>query len=131
MVWSAIYYLLFVLVVFKRWQITQHDFVIVFLNLPLDIEFYMELLLRINKLSQVTKLLKIFYGLKQSFQLWFKALAHLFTSLRFFLLFFEFSIFTGSYRRMYLIVAVYVDDLLIFSLKGSKTPAKLVNELGN
>ena len=42
----------------------QHDFVIIFLHSLLDIEFYIKLLLKINKLNLMIKLLKILYGLK-------------------------------------------------------------------
>ena len=128
---SAIYHLLFALAVLGGWQVTQHDFVTAFLNPPLDIELYMELPPGIGKLGQVAKLLKTLYGLKQSLRLWFEALAHLFTSLGFSLLPFELSIFIRSYGGMYFIITIYVDDLLIFGLKGSRAPAKLVKELKN
>ena len=72
---SATYCFLLVLVVLGNWQVTQHDFVTAFFNLPLDIELYMELLPGIGKPGQVAKLFKILYGLKQSPRLWFEALA--------------------------------------------------------
>ena len=128
---SATYRLLLALAVLGGWQVTQHDFVTAFLNPPLDTELYMELPPEIGKPGQVAKLLKTLYGLKQSPRLWFEALARLFASLGFSQLPSEPSIFTGSYRGAYLIVAVYVDDLLIFGPQSSKAPAKLAKELGN
>ena len=91
----------------------------------------MELPPGIGKPGQVAKLLKTIYGLKQSFRLWFEALARLFALLGFSQLPSEPSIFTGSYRGTYFIVAVYVDDLLIFSLQGSRAPAELAGKLGD
>ena len=129
MVRSATYRFLLVLAVLGNWQVTQHDFVIAFFNPPLDTELYMELLPGIGKPSQVAKLLKTLYGLKQSPQLWFEALARLFVSLGFFLLPSEPSIFTGTYKGTCIIVTVYVDNLLIFGPQGSKTPAELTREL--
>ena len=129
MVRSAIYCFLLVLAVLKDWQVTQHDFVTAFLNLPLDTEFYIELLPGIGKLSQVAKLLKIIYSLKQNFQLWFETLVYLFALLGFFQLSFEPFIFIGSYKGTYFIVAVYIDDLLIFGLQGSRALAELVRKL--
>ena len=61
---STTYRFLLILAVLGDWQVTQHDFVTAFFNPPLDTEFYMELLPRIGKSSQVAKLLKIIYGLK-------------------------------------------------------------------
>ena len=131
MVRSVTYCLLLVLVVLGNWQVIQHDFVTVFLNLLLDTELYMELPPGINKPGQVAKLQKTFYGLKQSPRLWFEALARLFALLGFSQLLSEPSIFIGCYGGAYLIIAVYVDDLLIFGPQGSKAPAELARELGN
>ena len=128
---SATYRLLLVLAVLGNWQVIQHDFVTAFLNPPLDTELYMELPPGIGKPGQVAKLLKTLYGLKQSPRLWFEALARLFASLGFSPLPSEPSIFTGSYRGTRIIVAVYVDDLLIFGPQGSKAPAELARELGH
>ena len=128
---SAIYCLLLILAVLRDWQVTQHDFVTAFFNPPLDTELYMELLPGIGKPGQVAKLLKIIYGLKQSFRLWFEALVRLFALLGFSQLSSEPFIFTGSYRGMYLIVAVYVDDLLIFGPQGSRALAELARKLGD
>ena len=109
----------------------QYNFVIIFFNPSLDIELYMELSSRINKSNQIIKLLKIIYNLKQIFWLWFKALIHLFILLKFFQLFFEFFIFIGSYKKMYFIVAIYVNKLLIFNLQNNKTFAELIKKLKN
>ena len=91
----------------------------------------MELPPGIGKLGQVAKLLKTFYGLKQSPRLWFEVLASLFASLRLHQLSSELSIFAGSYGGSYLIITIYVDDLLIFGPQGSKAPAKLAKKLGD
>ena len=128
---TATYRFLLVLAVLGDWQVTQHDFVTAFLNPPLDTELYMELLPGIGKPGQVAKLLKTIYGLKQSPRLWFEALARLFALLGFSQLPSEPSIFTKSYRGTYLIVAVYVNDLLIFGPQSSITPAELIRKLRN
>ena len=111
-------------------QVTQHDFVTAFLNAPTDAELYMELPPGINRPRKVAKLLKTLYGLKQSPRLWFQALGQALKDLGLHQLPSEPSVFAGIYQKVWIVIAVYVDDLLIIGPADGNASADLAQKLG-
>ena len=129
MVRSATYRLLLILAVVGDLQIIQHDFVTAFLNAPTDAELYIELPPEINRPKKVAKLLKTLYGLKQSLRLWFQALRQALKDLGLYQLPSEPSVFAGIYQKVWIVVAVYVDNLLIIGPTDGNAPADLAQKL--
>lgn len=100
------------------WDIIQLDILTAFLNARLKNKVYMELPERSNEEGDmVAKLNRALYGLKQSPREWYLTLKEWLESEGYCHIESDYSVFIN--RKTHLIVTVYVDDLLIFGLKGS------------
>lgn len=104
---------LFALSAKEHWHVHQMDVVGAFLNGNLKEEIYMEPPegLDIPK-SKALRLLKTLYGLKQSGREWYHEINNSFHDLGFTRTQSDHSVYTNTGEK--LIIAIYVDDLLIF-----------------
>src|ERR1700733_3648096 len=96
-------------------DIDQMDVTTAFLHPELDEEIYMELQRGFRLNGKTCRLKKSIYGLKQASRAWNKKLDKLLKELRFAQSNFDTCIYYNRENGKILIIAVYVDDLLILS----------------
>ncbi len=103
---------LFAITANKRLHLHQHDEVAEFLNSNLDTEVYIEQpeMFHNRNYSQVLRLRRSFYGLKQSARLWFDLFAEEMRALGFYQSQYDTALFLDG-KSTY--VAIYVDNLQI------------------
>ncbi|PKI49187.1 hypothetical protein CRG98_030423 [Punica granatum] len=101
--------------VMKKWEIHQMDVHNAFLHGDLHEEVYMSLPpgLSTTRPGQVCRLLKSLYGLRQAFRNWFSKLADALFAYGFKQSGADYSLFTYSRDTIFIVVLVYVDDLLV------------------
>ena len=104
----------------KQWSITHLDVSNAFLNGDLDEEIYMKLPQGYEELTgkkvppnSVCRLHKSLYGLKQASHQWNHKLSHVITGDGFKQTHSDHSLFVKYVDKVYLVVLVYVDDILI------------------
>lgn len=124
--------LLFALSVKMRMSITHLDVCTAFLNGNLKENIFMSLPEGfVNKSGgKVLKLKKAIYGLKQSSLAWYERVKEVLTKLDFKNSQYEPCLFTKMKSKIKIVVALYVDDFLIFSNSEAET-TKLKNVLGS
>ena len=107
--------LLLAIAVTKNWYLYQLDVDNAFLHGNLDEEVYMSLPLglHIPKPSQVCRLTKSLYGLKQVSHQWFVKLSSFLTSIGFVQSKYDHSLFTKESLNTFTILLVYVDDVIL------------------
>ncbi|KAJ3531725.1 hypothetical protein NM688_g7534 [Phlebia brevispora] len=111
-------------------EIHQMDVKSAFLNADLEEEIYMECPEGFNSdIETVWRLFKSLYGLKQASREWYKRIEREFRNLGYKRSDADYSIFYKVVDGVLLIVAVYVDDMLIFGNNVAKINA-LKKELG-
>jgi hypothetical protein len=103
------------------WEIEQMDVVTAFLNPTIDVELYMELPTGYAQNGKHCRLLKTLYGLKQSARQWFNTLVAALEKFGLTQLTADSCVFVGGYGDDLIIVAIYVDDILLFG----PSPARL------
>src|SRR5688572_5737299 len=109
-------------------DIDQMDVTTAFLNPELEEEVYMELPSGYRLNNRTCRLNKSIYGLKQASRAWNKKLDKLLKDLGFLQSNFDTCIYYKNENGKILIIAVYVDDLLIFS-NNKKEKQKLKVDL--
>lgn len=124
--------MLFALSVQWDMDITHLDVTTAFLNGHLKENIYMSIPegLENEKNGKVLKLKRAIYGLKQSSLVWYEKVKDCLLNYGFKLSKFEPCLFTFFCEKVKIIVAVYVDDFLIFSNSTSETE-KLKNVLSS
>src|SRR5436190_23765689 len=110
------YKVLFALATFYDLHIEQMDVITAFLHRELSKVIYMvqPLGFEDEDWAKVCQLNKALYGLKQSSRVWYQTLYEFLSKHRFYKMNADYSVFLGQGG---IIVAVYVDDLLLFGLK--------------
>ena len=103
----------------KKFCIRQMDVVTAFLYAFHDEVIYVEQpnFFEIN-IDKICKLLKALYGLKQAPQVWYKTLIEFLQKLGFQFLELDHGIFVSEDKQ--LLIAVYIDDLLLFGSDPSR-----------
>ena len=96
-------------------ELHQMDVKTAFLNGDLDEEIYMHLPPGFRKANVVWKLKKGLYGLKQASRQWYNKIRTEFEKLGFKRCHSDHGIFYRSANGIRIIIAIYVDDLLLFS----------------
>ncbi|KAE8822081.1 hypothetical protein HRS9139_10470 [Pyrenophora teres f. teres] len=124
------YKALFVLACSKGWHIEQMDVKTAFLYGAIDAEVFVELPpnLRDQHPGKVCHLRKALYGLKQAPRIWYATLKKALQDLGFESLLEDYSVFGN--KQQGIIIAVYVDDLLIFC-QNQGTISQLKGELSS
>jgi len=123
---------LLALATYYDWEVHQMDFVTAFLNADVDTELYMEQPKGYeDESSKVCKLLKGLYGLKQAPRGWNQKFNEIMEKNKFRKNLADDSVYMKkSNDKDFLVVAVYVDDLIIISnnLKAVKGFKKDINK---
>jgi hypothetical protein len=123
------YKALFVLACVMGWHIEQMDVKTAFLYGAIDAEVYVQLppnLVARYPVGSVCKLKKALYGLKQAPRIWYETLKEALGRIGFVSLLEDYSVFGN--KEMGVIIAVYVDDLLILG-KDMEEIGRLKNNL--
>ncbi|CAM8920304.1 unnamed protein product [Rhodiola kirilowii] len=112
----------------RKWPIYQLDVDNAFLHGSLDEEVYMKLPIGFYKkekaAGQVCKLVKSLYGLKQASKQWFAKFSEVITDFGFQRNLNDYSLFTMKKNGDFLILLVYVDDVVI-----TGTSSTLISEV--
>jgi len=105
------------LATYLDWEIHQLDFVTAYLNGLIDKDLYIHPPKGLENVppNHILKLVKSLYGLKQAGHIWNNTLStHLVNNLNYRRLVSDESIFIQQHNNITIVIAVYVDDLLIF-----------------